>query len=421
MFFVRLQANGKITSDNRNATAPASAAAASAAGTYGSHQSNGSKHHHSSSSGGSGGSRKSRSELRTKNQEWPEIPEIEKIDEKNPEILAMKILESGRQIEANKMKYGLDSSIPRSVSGRNIAKVSTGDRSYPATASAKTSTSMYPGTTPAGTVSPANSEGALKVAFFEDRIKNIITSALNEDSKGAIAGPGAGIAAAFRNQDTWPGASKSASMPGSGFEGNCADLKGNAGLPDYTQVSPAKLALRRHLSQEKIAPAAPAIPPAASQQQQQQAQTQQQQQQQPSNFIGTRTIGDLVSGEIERTLEISNQSIINKVVPMCLGATPAAANATNPKNEFAESLIQQKNQAYSSAATKQENTYTSQFAGSSSKNSRSSVLYSTTNSQQSVPYSKYSTVHLPRAEMKPYHESYFTDMKPPTKEEPVEG
>lgn len=48
-------------------------------------------------------------------------------------------------------------------------------------------------------------------------------------------------------------------------------------------MSPAKLALRRHLSQEKLA--------AASQQ----------------GLVATRTIGDLVNGEIERTLEISNQ------------------------------------------------------------------------------------------------------------------
>lgn len=33
-------------------------------------------------------------------------------------------------------------------------------------------------------------------------------------------------------------------------------------------------------------------------------------------MLGTRTIGDLVSGEIERTLEISNQSIINAAVDM---------------------------------------------------------------------------------------------------------
>lgn len=35
-----------------------------------------------------------------------------------------------------------------------------------------------------------------------------------------------------------------------------------------------------------------------------------------SGLLGTRTIGDLVSGEIERTLEISNQSIINAAVDM---------------------------------------------------------------------------------------------------------
>lgn len=35
-----------------------------------------------------------------------------------------------------------------------------------------------------------------------------------------------------------------------------------------------------------------------------------------NGLLGTRTIGDLVSGEIERTLEISNQSIINAAVDM---------------------------------------------------------------------------------------------------------
>lgn len=59
-------------------------------------------------------------------------------------------------------------------------------------------------------------------------------------------------------------------------------------LPDYTQVSPAKMALRRHLSQEKL------TQPVSAQ----------------------KTIGDLVNGEIERTLEISNQSIINAAINM---------------------------------------------------------------------------------------------------------
>lgn len=328
-----LQANGKMQSER---------------GSYNHHSKHG---------------RKSR-EFRNKNQEWPEVPEIEKIDEKNPEILAMKILESGRQIEASKMK---NVDVRRDVSRQQVK-----DRAY-APKTAPFGSSFTNGTAAASASAAATAEGALKVAFFEDRIKNIITNALNEDNKS-----GGG----FSRSENWPK---------DGFVEN-GEHKGS--IPDYTQVSPAKLALRRHLSQEKIvAPTPPTT--------------------QPSNFIGTRTIGDLVSGEIERTLEISNQSIINKVVPMCLGQ-----NTTNPnKNEFADSLIQ-KSLASSFANGK----HNENFSGNQyPKNSRSSVLYSTTNSQ-SVPYSsKYPTVHLPRAEMKPYHESYFTDMKPPTKEEPVEG
>lgn len=57
------------------------------------------------------------------------------------------------------------------------------------------------------------------------------------------------------------------------------------------QVSPAKLALRRHLSQEKLAATQQGIGSAII----------------SGGIVGTRTIGDLVSGEIERTLEISNQ------------------------------------------------------------------------------------------------------------------
>lgn len=74
-------------------------------------------------------------------------------------------------------------------------------------------------------------------------------------------------------------------------------------LPDYTQVSPAKMALRRHLSQEKLTQ-----PPMGG----------------GSGPSGQKTIGDLVNGEIERTLEISNQSIINAAINMSsLGGTRA--------------------------------------------------------------------------------------------------
>lgn len=276
----------------------------------------------------------------------------------------MKILESGRQIEASKMK----NTDGRRVDGARNVK-------YAARAIATAASTFANGTPVSGAAAGggATPEGALKVAFFEDRIKNIITNALNEDSK---------------NNGAWPV---------KGF----AENVDKASLPDYTQVSPAKLALRRHLSQEKIAPSPPQT--AAK----------------PSNFIGTRTIGDLVSGEIERTLEISNQSIINKVVPMCLGAGTSNAG----KNEFADNLIQKSlANSYPTANGKHENFNANQNQNQYPKpSSRSSVLYSTSNSQ-SVPYaSKYPTVHLPRTEMKPYHESYFTDMKPPTKEEPVEG
>lgn len=37
------------------------------------------------------------------------------------------------------------------------------------------------------------------------------------------------------------------------------------------------------------------------------------------------------------------------------------------------------------------------------------------------PMNRYAPVQLPRAEMKPYSESYFTDTKPFIREEPVEG
>ncbi|XP_055853121.1 histone-lysine N-methyltransferase, H3 lysine-79 specific isoform X2 [Episyrphus balteatus] len=75
--------------------------------------------------------------------------------------------------------------------------------------------------------------------------------------------------------------------------------------PDYTQVSPAKMALRRHLSQEKLANqhVGPTNPSSGS-------------------VMASKTIGDLVNGEIERTLEISHQSIINAVVNMSAMTVP---------------------------------------------------------------------------------------------------
>lgn len=48
-------------------------------------------------------SRKSR-DNRCRSQDWPDVPDVGKIEENNPEILAQKILETGRQIEAGKIR-----------------------------------------------------------------------------------------------------------------------------------------------------------------------------------------------------------------------------------------------------------------------------------------------------------------------------
>lgn len=42
-------------------------------------------------------------EHRSRSQEWPDVPDVGKIEEQNPELLAQKILETGRQIEAGKI------------------------------------------------------------------------------------------------------------------------------------------------------------------------------------------------------------------------------------------------------------------------------------------------------------------------------
>lgn len=88
------------------------------------------------------------------------------------------------------------------------------------------------------------------------------------------------------------------------------------------QVSPAKLALRRHLSQERLS----STHLTSSSENRATVDSKQSSNHDNrvvtggsgsgSGLLGTRTIGDLVSGEIERTLEISNQSIINATVDM---------------------------------------------------------------------------------------------------------
>lgn len=177
-----------------------------------------------------------------------------------------------------------------------------------------------------------------------------------------------------------------------------------ANVPDYTQVSPAKMALRRHLSQEKLAT--------------------------------PKTIGDLVNGEIERTLEITHQSIINAAVNMSTThplpvevfnvQRPERVNVRGP-----EDYHQFVSANYRGADTRRspgpfskshENPKlvppTSSSSSSSVKGTSSNLFMAsyTSNSLNTFGYSNNGTGResshvpsLPRADMKPYLEQYFLD------------
>lgn len=200
-------------------------------------------------------------------------------------------------------------------------------------------------------------------------------------------------------------------------------------------MSPAKLALRRHLSQEKLAA---------------------QHHFQSDGLVATRTIGDLMSGEIERTLEISNQSIINAAVDMSdiqgtatlssrsvvnsnIPPRPERVNVKGPSSDLKDS--EPTRQVYSpiSRPSSAEGLEGLAFMHPHGKvghgfgnpplplpspspsprqsqySPRTTILYPTqpratsvgasyTQSEQYTP--------LPRADIKPYHESYFSDVKP---------
>lgn len=137
-------------------------------------------------------SRKNR-EHRTKTHDWPEIPEIGKIEEKNPEILAQKILETGRQIEAGKL---LANPQLKSVKAENASyQKRSSNVQHPLSAHAKgesmsmqapniaqkavkssTTANVHQGLPKA--VGSKKSSDSHKVVNFEDRLKSIITSAL---------------------------------------------------------------------------------------------------------------------------------------------------------------------------------------------------------------------------------------------------
>lgn len=219
--------------------------------------------------------------------------------------------------------------------------------------------------------------------------------------------------------------------------GNNSRPGSSSSQPDYTQVSPAKMALRRHLSQEKLTH--PGIPAGGG------------------GGSTVKTIGDLVNGEIERTLEISNQSIINAAVNMSTTAGPSQGsnhtvintNVQRPErvsirvleelgmngggqtsyspvsrpnsNETSKSPVHLHGQS-NLATLAQVATYNHKKPPSSSASSSASQsqysTYQAGRGAQDKPPTGYAApergeappyMALPRADMKPYLESYFID------------
>ncbi|XP_077269579.1 DOT1 like histone lysine methyltransferase grappa isoform X2 [Temnothorax americanus] len=328
-----------------------------------------------------GATRKNR-EGRSRSQEWPDVPDVGKIQENNPELLAQKILETGRQIEAGR--------VPNRQSGNSNSRTRLPQASLSFSTSSSISSAQSQ-TTIANKDIPNRTQEPPRVANFEDRLKSIITSVLNEDQQNRNKQQQMQLQVQLQSQ--------------SESERKRVPLPQNVSTPDYTQVSPAKLALRRHLSQERLSSShltssdRSTIEPRQS-----------------SNYdnglaaggggrglLGTRTIGDLVSGEIERTLEISNQSITNATVDMSAMIRPETVYSPISRPASAEG-----DAGLSTLAHVASYAPTSSGASTSTltTNSRSSVLL-TPATQPPPP--RYTHVQLPRADIKPYHESYFSD------------
>jgi len=128
---------------------------------------------HQQQSSKNGTSRKSR-EGRSRSQEWPDVPDIGKIQENNPEILAQKILETGRQIEAGRIP-NRQSANSNSNSRTRLPQASLSFSTTPSISS--TQSQMTNKDASSRTQEPP------RVANFEDRLKSIITSVLNEDQQ----------------------------------------------------------------------------------------------------------------------------------------------------------------------------------------------------------------------------------------------
>ncbi|XP_044766335.1 histone-lysine N-methyltransferase, H3 lysine-79 specific isoform X2 [Coccinella septempunctata] len=432
-------------------------------------------------------SRKSR-DYRARSQDWPEVPDIAKIEEQNPEILAQKILETGRKIEASKMSSNKVVHIANNgrSSSFNNRGVLRSNMPAPAHTSKRLKTSHNSGTTSSSSNNKPHYKNnePLKIQNFEDRLKSIITSVLNEDQQTRTKAQPQQPSMNHQTQQNYssplfPPQTNYPPHTYNGYTNVCVPKQEDAGKyngakapmrppsddhrtysrqdggmmeeapknspqiarsasgeqPDYTQVSPAKLALRRHLSQEKL-------------------QAQHQSFVQPDGIMATRTIGDLMSGEIERTLEISNQSIINAAVDMSdiqgtttltsrsvvnvnLPPRPERVNVKAHNNELSQTKesepmrqvyspisrpsstegLEGIGYAYNKVNTHNMQNYSASQPATSPRpvqySPRTTVLYPPPN--QSRPNSaSYPADYTPstRMEMKPYQEPYMNDVKP---------
>ncbi|KAI4481422.1 hypothetical protein M0804_009542 [Polistes exclamans] len=331
-----------------------------------------SQHHHQN--GKSGSTRKNR-EGRSKSQEWPDVPDIGKIQENNPEILAQKILETGRQIEAGRIPNRQNSN----VNNNSRTRLPQASLSFSTTSSCISSSQSH-----SNIKEMINrTQEPPRVANFEDRLKSIITSVLNEDQQNRSKQQ-MQLQVQLHHSDT---------------DKKRGVLPQNVSTPDYTQVSPAKLALRRHLSQERLS--SHLTPSDRSAIDSRQSGHDNRIIAGGSGLLGTRTIGDLVSGEIERTLEISNQTIINGTVDMSTMMRPETVYSPISRPASADGDAGLSTLAHvASYAPTSVTTATSTPASTS----RSSVLFTPVTQPQ-----RYTPVQLPRADIKPYHESYFSD------------
>ncbi|RZF43908.1 hypothetical protein LSTR_LSTR007244 [Laodelphax striatellus] len=475
--------------------------------------------------------RKSR-EHRSRSQDWPDVPDVGKIQENNPEILARKILETGRQIEAGKIRgesrsnhhhqsssrskggssshqhrqqltNNINSTTPTTYANQNNSNDATNihhnhtSSHHEQLARAATTTSSHHhhgGSSSNGSGHLVNGIGRPaaaaapqeppRVANFEDRLKSIITHVLNEDhehrkhqqqqqqqqqmhhvngasvvrqvEQPASAAISSGQPAHYLNhnhhnhiqqqqahhhqqhqqqqphpmqqhhshphphphpqhhqhqlyqqhlvqQQQQQGSSVAAPPgvppPASSAPGSAswpppppppprpAQLSAlHVQQPDYTQVSPAKLALRRHLSQEKLA---------ATQ-----------------GVVATRTIGDLVSGEIEWTLEISNQSIINAAVDMSTTVT-TTSSSTAGVAAAASGVLQRPERIPPPHPPPHPPPATAAPRAAAVRTTTVPVVTQVSSTTNESSSSRYTPVALPRADIKPYQESFFADVKPP--------